>query len=288
VLHIGLAPASLPPAGERTVRNKTKMKIIISRKGFDSKYGKKPSIILPDNTMLSFPIPVNESERGTSTNILKYKGKSLTQIFNELGIRKKYPEGILHVDPDIQTFDNRKPTGAFGQIGKALKHLLNCKVTTGDVFLFYGTFCETTLTNNTLNYKPMHPFHTIWGYLIVDKIFPISQDGRYSPNCKHPHILNKDLPKYCKDGNYLYIGKDFGTFTFKNQLRLTKFGYKTSYWSLPKEFKDTGMTCNDLSSCNIENGRIEFTSTPQGQEFVIDNSNGKINQWLKSILSCKV
>jgi hypothetical protein len=264
------------------------MNIIISRKGFDSEFGGKPSIILPDNSMLSFPIPVIEPEIGSSTNDLTYKGKSLTQIFNELGIRKKYPESILHVDPDIQTFDNHKPTGAFGQIGKALKHLINCNVTTGDIFFFYGTFCETTLTNRKLNYKPMHPFHTIWGYLRVDEIFPIHKDANYSPNRKHPHFLNKDLPKYCDDGNYLYIGKDFGTFTFRNQLRLTKIGYNKSYWSLPKEFKDVDMTCNELSSCNIENGRIEFTSAPQGQEFVIDNSHEKINQWLKSILSCKV
>ena len=33
------------------------MKIILSRKGFDSQYGKIKSPILPDGTLLSLPIP---------------------------------------------------------------------------------------------------------------------------------------------------------------------------------------------------------------------------------------
>ena len=33
------------------------MKVIISRKGFDSGYGGMPSPILPDGTMISMPIP---------------------------------------------------------------------------------------------------------------------------------------------------------------------------------------------------------------------------------------
>ena len=33
------------------------MKVILSRKGFDSQYGGMPSPILPDGTMLSLPIP---------------------------------------------------------------------------------------------------------------------------------------------------------------------------------------------------------------------------------------
>ena len=33
------------------------MKVILSRKGFDSQYGGMPSPILPDGTLLSLPIP---------------------------------------------------------------------------------------------------------------------------------------------------------------------------------------------------------------------------------------
>jgi hypothetical protein len=38
------------------------MRIILSRKGFDSEFGKVSSPILPDNTLLSLPIPqVNDT-----------------------------------------------------------------------------------------------------------------------------------------------------------------------------------------------------------------------------------
>lgn len=46
------------------------MKIIISRKGFDTTYGGRPSPILPDGTILSLPIP----SRGYSSDLL-YDGK---------------------------------------------------------------------------------------------------------------------------------------------------------------------------------------------------------------------
>ena len=41
------------------------MKIILSRKGFDSEYAGQPSPILPDGTLLSMPIPY-------SNEIIKY------------------------------------------------------------------------------------------------------------------------------------------------------------------------------------------------------------------------
>ena len=37
------------------------MKLILSRKGFDSSYGKVPSPIFPDDRMLSLPIPDKSS-----------------------------------------------------------------------------------------------------------------------------------------------------------------------------------------------------------------------------------
>ena len=39
---------------------RTSMKIILSRKGFDSGYGGIASPVLPDGTLLSLPIPTTE------------------------------------------------------------------------------------------------------------------------------------------------------------------------------------------------------------------------------------
>jgi hypothetical protein len=41
------------------------MKVILSRKGFDSEYGGIPSPIMPDGTLLSLPIPYEQ-------DIIKY------------------------------------------------------------------------------------------------------------------------------------------------------------------------------------------------------------------------
>ena len=38
------------------------MKVILSRKGMDSSQGGHPGIILPDNTILYYPIPGDEDE----------------------------------------------------------------------------------------------------------------------------------------------------------------------------------------------------------------------------------
>ena len=49
------------------------MKIVLSRKGFDSQYGKQASPILPDGTLLSFPIP---SEDDITYDSILWAGQS--------------------------------------------------------------------------------------------------------------------------------------------------------------------------------------------------------------------
>ena len=43
------------------------MKVILSRKGFDSSNGGCPSPILPDGTLLSLPIPTDDRDRRSHT-----------------------------------------------------------------------------------------------------------------------------------------------------------------------------------------------------------------------------
>ena len=45
------------------------MKVILSRKGFDSSYGGYPSPILPDGRMVSLPIPLDDDIRYFDLNI---------------------------------------------------------------------------------------------------------------------------------------------------------------------------------------------------------------------------
>ena len=92
------------------------MRIILSRKGFDSSCGGCASPILPDGTMLSMPIPSDGDVCGYDE--IHYAGKSYADIWRELN-----PTGIhcsrCHLDPDIRTGirDNPKEwVPAVGQV----------------------------------------------------------------------------------------------------------------------------------------------------------------------------
>lgn len=73
------------------------MKIILSRKGFDSANGGIVSPIFEDGAMISFPIPSNDVDTYDS---LYYNGVRYSQILHDL----RYKGGDhCHVDPDLDS-----------------------------------------------------------------------------------------------------------------------------------------------------------------------------------------
>ncbi len=135
-----------------------KMKVILSRKGFDSCYGGYPSPILPDGRMISLPIP--SSEDSICYKDLKIQNKNLYELMRELfdpkdrkpkiKINGKWVElteqTTCHLDPDIYHFlidRDKEWTPLFGQCKAAQSHLENKNVTEGDLFLFFGSFRKT-------------------------------------------------------------------------------------------------------------------------------------------------
>ena len=118
------------------------MKIILSRKGFDSSSGKQANPILPDGTLLSLPIP--DKEDTISFSSLKWNGMSYYDIIHSLNPKTKYTiDSRCHLDPDLRKgvkdrLPNWKP--AFGQCEAAQGLLSNAKVQKGDIFLFFGWF----------------------------------------------------------------------------------------------------------------------------------------------------
>ncbi|NCB03524.1 MAG: hypothetical protein EOM67_15440 [Spirochaetia bacterium] len=69
------------------------MKVILSRKGFDSKYGGRPSPILPDGTLLSLPIPYSQ---GRAYSELSYAGQTYEEIIKQLNPRFRHT--TCHLD----------------------------------------------------------------------------------------------------------------------------------------------------------------------------------------------
>ena len=115
------------------------MKIILSRKGFDTVNGGCASPCLPDGTLLSMPIPSDDS---LTYNDIVYQGLTYKQILKQLNPKKEY--NGCHLDPDIRpslrtiTLIEWQP--AFGQIDAAQGQLRNQGVGAGDLFLFFGWF----------------------------------------------------------------------------------------------------------------------------------------------------
>ena len=149
------------------------MKIILSRKGFDSSNGGIPSPILPDGTLLSLPIPAKLDT--ISFDDLNYNGVLYSDILKQLkGKEDKTNHFNCHLDPDIRenirnnSVSNWRP--AFGQIKSSQGILRNHNVSIGDLFLFFGWFRQTEgdIHDGTLRFKKNAPdLNIIYGYLQI-------------------------------------------------------------------------------------------------------------------------
>ena len=283
------------------------MKVIFSRKGFDSSYGGFPSIILPkemESKMISFPIPETNTEilengekaKGLKAEeinfILKQKKISLKELFEQLGIaekinipstsaRKGLNNTVFHFDPELQTVENMRSYAAFGQSDKASSHLLSHGLQAGDVFLFFGSFKKTFLENNRITYdSAMYDIHAIWGYMIVDDIVHVKNIdeslNKYPDIKSHLHYQNKGFEK---GENIIICGSRFGTFNYEDKYRLTKLGYSKTIWELPDFFKGA-----NISYCNTVTDPSRFKSAEIGQEFVVTNFDEvKMKNWLNTL-----
>jgi hypothetical protein len=263
------------------------MKIILSRKGFDSGYGGQPSPILPDGTMLSLPIPARSDELKFTD--LTYNGRSYYDIITGLKPGTKIKESYkCHIDPDLRYDAIKRKTNwkpLFGQAGGSQGHLVKQGVGIGDLFLFFGWFKETEIINDRIHYIKNAPdIHAIFGYLEIGKTYTTAnQLPAYAGY--HPHADKFETEK----NNCIYEASDklsidnslpgSGCFKFNGKLVLTKQGESRSRWSLPECFKDVNISYHTADSFKHE----YFDSAKKGQEFVVE-CNGKIIEWAKDIL----
>jgi hypothetical protein len=265
------------------------MKVILSRKGFDSEYGGQASPILPDGTLLSLPIPQTEDTEKFSN--LFFDGKNYLQIIKELNLKNNFNElTTAHLDPDIRKDClhsrpvNWKPL--FGQSGAAQGKLNNENLKYGDIFLFFGWFRQTEIFNNQLRYVRNAPNqHIIFGYFQIDEILTDRNNFPEYANY-HSHFSNRERVNNCiytstNELTFERTKKGADTLKFSPKLVLTKNGMTKSKWHLPDFFKDLNMSYHSISSFK-EN---YFQSVARGQEFVIQ-SDDRLTDWVKEIV-CK-
>ena len=129
------------------------MKLVFSRKGFDSSAGGFPSPII-DGKPISLPIPYPSSN-------VSYQHLNLGKIVKDLTDRKLTDKDLCHNDPDLKM-------GAFGQVSSAQSHLHNQNIGSGDLFLFFGWFREAEIVDCNYRYKSdATGHHRIFGWMFV-------------------------------------------------------------------------------------------------------------------------
>jgi len=278
------------------------MKVILSKKGFDSKYGGIASPIMPDGTLLSLPIPTAEEKAGIKYSNLKYKGngKTYKDIITELNHGKPLDINKCHLDPDIRKkvgIERNNWIPAFGQSRGSQTHLENEGVTEGDLFLFFGRFRQTEYVKGKLHYTRNEKVkNIIFGYLQIYKIYTTDKIVRDLPKKLryHPHYLNRKHKDY-KKTNAIYGACDklsfidipgSGCFKYDKKLILTKEGeFNLTQWELPSFFKDQNIQISGIKDPYKKN---HFQACKgYGQEFVIQENiedNKILKEWVKKII----
>ncbi len=264
------------------------MKVILSRKGMDSAAGGIASPVLPDGTLLSFPIPDNMSQKAYSD--VYYKGQSMQNIIKQLSPKFNFnKKSACHLDPDIYDViegkcDKNVWKPAFGQQGISAMHLDKLEVGIGDIFLFYGMFRKTEYrSDETLCFVRNAPIqHIIYGYMQVGKILQeeqrIKQDYHWHPHSKNDNYIH----------NRLYIPSSYGTFQYDDSLVLTKQGQNSrQLWALPAFFAndDISISWQGKNRPVMKNGYAELKAAYRGQEFVVTAATAESEQLLSDWVS---
>lgn len=280
------------------------MKIILSRKGFDSGSGGCPSPIFPDGTLMSVPIPDLQS-RTTYNEIAGNHHVSMGEAVWQLaGIP---PTHRAHLDPDLVPGSISRQKGwrpIFGQVSAAEGHLRRQCVGTGDVFLYFGLFRPVEQIASVWRFiRGSKPLHILFGWLQIADRIPVSAwPTSQSWALYHPHFCREPQPS-----NVIYVSTErlvlpsgktsafagAGTFPrFSENLRLTApDSDRPSQWLLPPWFCPDGRSSclsyhGDPARWKKVDGGVLLSSVPRGQEFVLDCDHfPEALGWLKGMLN---
>lgn len=286
------------------------MKIILSRKGFDSSNGGCASPIFPDGRLLLLPIPASSAP--TRFSDVGFEGLNLGQIVGELSRGKVLPDSPTHLDPDLSSEALHRQEGwlpAFGQTGSAQSHLNSRGVEVGDLFLFFGWFRRVEKNARGMwQFVPGAPdCHLIFGWLQVGEILRVGTNTRefadsYPWLAQHPHLNGQR-----SDSNTIYVASQYLDLPGSTQLRQLAGGgvFKNlseartltapnqasrSLWRLPAFFSPSGNVPAlsyhaDPARWKSDNeGWVLLQSVAKGQEFVMELPDIKEkSNWLDAI-----
>lgn len=268
------------------------MRLILSRKGFDSSSGGCPSPILPDGRLVTLPIP---SVGGlVRYGELRCDGVDVGALVGDLTRGEYGADDLAHLDPDLSPGAVPRPEGwrpAFGQVDKAQLHLANRGVGVGDLFLFFGWFREVERASGRWAYRRGAPdLHVLFGWLQVAEAVDVAAGRAAALHrspwlASHPHLSSELVP------NVVYVAREQlalpcpgsdglpGAGLFPRcapGLILTQPGQRLrSRWRLPRFFHPGD--ARPPLSYHEQQGRwaeeadgVSLQSVGRGQEFVLD------------------
>lgn len=284
------------------------MKIILSRKGFDSGAGGVASPILPDGRLVSLPIPQADGTcRYADVALDTIDASSLAPIVAGLSRGRVAGDSRLHLDPDLVPSCRPRRTGwrpVFGQTGAAQTHLSREGVSAGDLFLFFGWFRQVECAGGTWRYVRGAPqIHAFFGWLQVGAIYHVVPElARRLPwAADHPHLVKAYLPP-----NAVYVSADeltlpdgsrtglpgAGVFKqFRPAHQLTEDGASRTRWRLPGWFlPEAGPTLSfhrEPGAWRRDGKHVRLKSVARGQEFVFDASAVRkpASRWLSTLFA---
>jgi Nucleotide modification associated domain 3 len=267
------------------------MKIIFSRKGFDSSSGGCPSPILPDGRIISLPIPDKNSP--IKYRDISWEEFSLGDIVSSLTRNRIKTDHNAHLDPDLNFSSIQRLTGwrpIFGQTDAAQGHLRNNRITVGDIFLFYGLFKDVIFEDGVWLWKRNSTCkHIIWGWMQIGQVLSLEESRASLPAWLkyHPHLYGDRGAN-----NTLYIADKSGVFpSYSEKLQLTSRDSLTHVlwdlpaWMYPREQKTPLTYHSDQSRWKKKESSVELKVVSKGQEFILNcRDYPESEDWLSYII----
>lgn len=281
------------------------MRLILSRKGFDSAAGGVPSPILPDGRLCPLPIP--DSRSPYCYDDLHIAGEPVAKLLADLRPNRLPPISQAHLDPDLDAGSMPRPAGwrpLFGQHGAAQSHLVNQGVEVGDLFLFYGWFREVERVNGRYRYQANSPDrHVIYGWLQVGHVWPVAEVKNVPEwargqvhfqrvgEKKANEVVYGSTERLVLTGSTLDLPGGGLLSRFRQSLCLTAGGHSRSHWELPGWFLPEGKGRplsyhRDMNRWQKSGDRVRLRTVLRGQEFVLQGEDyPKMAGWVEEILT---
>lgn len=224
-----------------------RLKLIFSRKGFDSGAGGGPSPIV-DGRPISLPIPGASHARAP-----RYADLGLADAVAAASRGRLGGGDHCHHDPFFR--DGRC---AFGQADAAQSHLANQGVGVGDLFLFFGLFADPVSGER---------HHRFFGWQYIEEVaFPGNGDDPPGFAPHHPHFWGALATRR---HNAVYIGPGGTARNADDTLRLTVRGGPLSLWQIPRWLSQhRGLSYHGDPARWLAGDRLQ--SVARGQEFVVN------------------